>query len=661
MSKLRKNHNLAKHITSVILLLVGWWGPPELGLASSDSADFLRMTIPAASAGQAAGVALRGGSNALHWNPAGILGQVYPSIGVTHYMSFADTAYQQMDLLYPYWLQGHWQAKLFFAKTYDFFETNSLGETIDKIENADILLQLTYARYWGQGLSAGMSTKVFYSTLAGYARQGAALDIGCHYQLFNKLLNFGLAAQHLGIMSAFDQHQENLPMMMVGGMGLQLAPLTGQRLRLAADYNLPIQTTNQGYLTFGLDYQPWPFINMRSGYRLNSQALGKMSFGVGLKILNVGVDYAFQPYAELGNSHRVTLTYHFEPKPITPPKGPKSVKLEPKFDAANLSSAKNLSRPRLMKGNYEFFVPQINNQVKAWTFEVRDQKGRLVRKYVSHQQKPKSFIWDGRDEQGRPVPKRVNYQFVLKADNETKQTTKLPKVAPVLKLWFDDETDVAADVAWYFYQQPPIRQWQLTIMTRGSNKIIRRLTGNKNLPDQVIWDGKNDKGVVAKTSDYYAYQLNLTYPDGQTLTIEENIEAVKAKTVAAPLGTIGILIYGILFDFNRTKMKPIMENKVIMAGQLLKKYPQGNAVCEGMADRVGSDTYNWNLSRRRANDVAFFLKQQSGVEKKQVEIVGYGEKKLWSKESGEKSRTLNRRVDIKLLFPVETLTHQRKK
>lgn len=644
-------------------ILSPWWIKSWVGMtlglllccqvvSASDSADFLRMNITAAGAAQTAGAALGEGSHSLTWNPAGILGQENPSVSLTHFESFADTAYEQLNGIYPHWLDAHWGIKLFYAKTYDFYETDNSGDEVEFVDNADRLLQLTWAKSLEPNLSLGVSAKIFSSVLAGYTRYGGALDLGIQYHLFDQLVNFGLACQNLGMMSAFDQTPETLPLVIVAGLGTKLWLVDGHELQAAVDYSLQPENSDENYAGFGMAYQAFNLLVLRAGYRMNKNTMGNLTMGLGVKLFKFGIDYAYQPVEDLGNNHRLTLSYYFEPDrskdkaELTP--APETI--EPKYEEADLASRYS-SQPHLMKGEYRFMVPEVNEQVNTWTFEVRDSQGKLIRKMITNNMQPKEFVWDGKDEQGRTVPKKKNYQFIIKTDHKIYQAAKLPQVEPVLKLWFEDGLEHEPEVEWHFSEQSLIKHWVLSIIDRETREEVRQLAGKDELPDIVIWDGYTQNHKIAKTNHYYDYQLTITYPDEQVLTMNEPIETVAAKTTDAPNGEPGLLIYGILYDFNQTKLKPEMINKVLMVARILKKNQQRKAVCEGKADQVGSDTYNWNLSYRRAKNVAYFLKQSKNLQASQIEVVGYGEKMLWSKEENKQSQVLNRRVDIKLLIP----------
>lgn len=64
----------------------------------------------------------------------------------------------------------------------------------------------------------------------------------------------------------------------------------------------------------------------------------------------------------------------------------------------------------------------------------------------------------------------------------------------------------------------------------------------------------------------------------------------------------------------------------------------------GHTDASGSDRYNMDLSRRRANAVRDFLVFESGIQGNRLEAVGYGEDRLLDQR--QPTSSANRRVEI---------------
>jgi OOP family OmpA-OmpF porin len=81
-----------------------------------------------------------------------------------------------------------------------------------------------------------------------------------------------------------------------------------------------------------------------------------------------------------------------------------------------------------------------------------------------------------------------------------------------------------------------------------------------------------------------------------------------------------------LFDFNKATLKPAGEQALTdLVGQIGAEASTDAAITiVGHTDRIGSEQYNLDLSRRRAQTVADFLVAK-GVPRNQVGVEGAGE------------------------------------
>src|SRR5262245_66529194 len=69
-------------------------------------------------------------------------------------------------------------------------------------------------------------------------------------------------------------------------------------------------------------------------------------------------------------------------------------------------------------------------------------------------------------------------------------------------------------------------------------------------------------------------------------------------------------------------------------------------VVAGHTDSVGSESYNYELSRRRAENVAGYLMTERKIDPVRIITVGYGEKAPVAENKTEAGRAKNRRVEI---------------
>jgi outer membrane protein OmpA-like peptidoglycan-associated protein len=105
---------------------------------------------------------------------------------------------------------------------------------------------------------------------------------------------------------------------------------------------------------------------------------------------------------------------------------------------------------------------------------------------------------------------------------------------------------------------------------------------------------------------------------------------------------------GILFDIDKSDLRPVSKTNLAELAKILNKYPDTNILIEGHTDNTGSDDHNMNLSKDRAQSVAFYLATLE-VKSARFSIAGYGETQPIVTNDTPEGRQKNRRVDIAVL------------
>ncbi len=113
------------------------------------------------------------------------------------------------------------------------------------------------------------------------------------------------------------------------------------------------------------------------------------------------------------------------------------------------------------------------------------------------------------------------------------------------------------------------------------------------------------------------------------------------QTERGTLVTLG----DVLFDVDKSELKPSGVRDVQKLASFLNDNPERQLVVEGYTDSTGADSYNQQLSQRRAESVQRAL-VRAGVDSRRIQVVGYGEQYPVASNDSASSRSQNRRVEV---------------
>lgn len=116
---------------------------------------------------------------------------------------------------------------------------------------------------------------------------------------------------------------------------------------------------------------------------------------------------------------------------------------------------------------------------------------------------------------------------------------------------------------------------------------------------------------------------------------------------AAPKVTRQVPVFNhVLFDFDKSTVKPEGRTEIGKVADLLKQYPKDTVTVEGHTDNVnrsGDPQYNQKLGQRRADAVAKVL-TDGGIDKGRVSTASFGDTRPAVPNDSDANRALNRRV-----------------
>lgn len=136
------------------------------------------------------------------------------------------------------------------------------------------------------------------------------------------------------------------------------------------------------------------------------------------------------------------------------------------------------------------------------------------------------------------------------------------------------------------------------------------------------------------------------YMDRQTEELNRDLEG--AEIVRVGEGIKITFKSGILFDVDRSELRPEAKTELTDLAGILKKYDDTIILIEGHTDSTGPEEYNMQLSKRRAESVSHFLASQA-VSPGRFSVIGYGEVQPVATNETTDGRQQNRRVELAIM------------
>jgi OOP family OmpA-OmpF porin len=111
---------------------------------------------------------------------------------------------------------------------------------------------------------------------------------------------------------------------------------------------------------------------------------------------------------------------------------------------------------------------------------------------------------------------------------------------------------------------------------------------------------------------------------------------------------VGMKVSSVLFGFDQDNVHSMYESDLDALGRFLQQHPSAYVVLSGYADGTGPEDYNMNLSKRRSEQVADYLKENFNITSDQIVTFWYGEANPVASNEAPAGRAKNRRVEIRV-------------
>jgi outer membrane protein OmpA-like peptidoglycan-associated protein len=164
----------------------------------------------------------------------------------------------------------------------------------------------------------------------------------------------------------------------------------------------------------------------------------------------------------------------------------------------------------------------------------------------------------------------------------------------------------------------------------------------------------DDARVAAGQSERDQIQLAARAREADNAKLARDQEAAKAARLQAEIDALKakptdrglVLTLGdVLFDTGKAELNSGATRKLEQLAQFLTEHPDRRVQIDGFTDSVGTDSYNLDLSRRRADSVRSALVSR-GIDSTRISEQGYGKAFAVASNDDSGGRQLNRRVEV---------------
>ncbi len=181
--------------------------------------------------------------------------------------------------------------------------------------SSDMAFFLSYAKKnvfpnMVDNLNGGINLKYISSKIDIYSASALAVDIGFIYKYSDKT-NLAFSVFNLGTKMKYDQDSDNLPLNIKAGMAYKWK----EKTNFLAEVSEYIYDEKL-YPSIAAEHQIREGFVLRAGYKFgydtsNLGSLVGLSAGFGIRVSDIGFNYAYIPFGDLGNVHRFDFQMKF--------------------------------------------------------------------------------------------------------------------------------------------------------------------------------------------------------------------------------------------------------------------------------------------------------------------------------------------------------------
>ncbi len=281
------------------------------------AAQFLKIGPSARAAGMGnCFTAVADDATAIYWNPAGIVEKTRTQVTLNTVVYPADIDVYFAGAIFstPYFPGTFGVSARALTMDPQEERTIYMPEGTNRFFDAgDMSFGLTYATFFTDRFSAGITAHFLHMGLADKSVETLAFDFGLLYRIGIRGMRLGMIVQSLGGEVDFDDRASKLPTLFKVGLSMDAYRSGAHVLLASGEFQHPVD--NKERMNVGMEYMFNQFFMLRAGYNIGYDALG-MAWGAGFRLdtsqtSDIGVDYAWEDLGYLGTTHRFSLNFSY--------------------------------------------------------------------------------------------------------------------------------------------------------------------------------------------------------------------------------------------------------------------------------------------------------------------------------------------------------------
>jgi len=286
--------------------------PLYAGDASSTGMAFLKVGGDAASTAMGgAAVSNSSGTSAMYWNPAGLANNQSSEAIFSHQEWLEGSINQQLGITFP----GN---KISFGLSAAFSGVSDIErrderptvEPLGYFSANSVALSLSVAKAQGEDIRIGVTFKFLYEKIFTYSANGFAVDLGIIKQLGFHDISAAVVVKDLGGMSSLNVESTQLPARITAGISGDFLTFSSSNVNWSLDAGKYFDSST--FIRFGGDLALNETLNLRAGYRKNSENSSGYTAGFGLHRKRYRFDYAYLPFDfSFSDTHQISFRIGF--------------------------------------------------------------------------------------------------------------------------------------------------------------------------------------------------------------------------------------------------------------------------------------------------------------------------------------------------------------